>query len=125
MPPPRTATVGLRRGVRRLAAAGGTQPTRAPAPTAAPAPSSPRRGGGGAAPGGGAGPTPPRGGGGGDERASGRGGGNCGTLPAVNGAESQRYWDAKARENALYYVDNKLDYESPDTDDFWRHGDDV
>jgi SAM-dependent methyltransferase len=43
----------------------------------------------------------------------------------VNGAESERYWDEKARENALFYVDNEIDYSDPDTDAFWRRGDEV
>lgn len=38
-------------------------------------------------------------------------------------ADFERYWDARARENALYYVDNELDYASPDVDAFWRGGD--
>jgi SAM-dependent methyltransferase len=43
----------------------------------------------------------------------------------VNGAESERYWDERARENALYYVDNEVDFGDPDTDGFWRRGDEV
>lgn len=38
-------------------------------------------------------------------------------------AESERYWDARARENALYYVDNRLDYRNPDSQAFWDGGD--
>ena len=40
-------------------------------------------------------------------------------------AESERFWDEKARENALYYVDNRVDYGSPDADEFWRGGDEA
>jgi SAM-dependent methyltransferase len=47
------------------------------------------------------------------------------TVRAVSGAESERYWDELARENALYYVDNEADYDRPDTDAFWRRGDEV
>jgi SAM-dependent methyltransferase len=43
----------------------------------------------------------------------------------VSGAESERYWDERARENALYFVDNEVDYDDPDTDAFWRRGQDV
>jgi SAM-dependent methyltransferase len=43
----------------------------------------------------------------------------------MSGVESERYWDERARENALYFVDNEVDYHDPDTDAFWRHGDEV
>jgi SAM-dependent methyltransferase len=43
----------------------------------------------------------------------------------VSGAESERYWDERARENALFYVDNEIDYDDPDTDEFWRRGEGV
>jgi SAM-dependent methyltransferase len=39
--------------------------------------------------------------------------------------DSERYWDERARENALYFVDNEIGYDDPDTDAFWRHGDEV
>lgn len=35
---------------------------------------------------------------------------------------SERYWDERARENALYYVDNRVDYANPDEEAFWRGG---
>ena len=38
---------------------------------------------------------------------------------------SERFWDEKARENALYFVDNELDYDNPDAHGFWRRGDEV
>ena len=47
------------------------------------------------------------------------------TLRAVGYVRSERFWDEKARENALYFVDNELDYDNPDTDGFWRRGEDV
>lgn len=43
----------------------------------------------------------------------------------MSGAESERYWDERARENALFYVDNRVDYSDPDTDAFWRGGDEA
>jgi SAM-dependent methyltransferase len=46
-------------------------------------------------------------------------------VPPVSGAESERFWDEKARENALFYVDNRVDYDDPDTDAFWRGGDEA
>ena len=41
------------------------------------------------------------------------------------GVDSERYWDERAKENALYYVDNEIGYDDPDTDAFWRRGDEV
>ena len=34
----------------------------------------------------------------------------------------RRFWDARARENALYFVDNTLDYRDPDEARFWQQG---
>lgn len=34
----------------------------------------------------------------------------------------QEFWDARARENALYFVDNLNDYNRPDVDRFWADG---
>src|SRR3954471_146024 len=51
-------------------------------------------------------------------------GGRC-TVPRVSGVESERFWDEKARENALYFVDNEIGYDDPDTDAFWRRGEEV
>ena len=39
-----------------------------------------------------------------------------------DGAHMREFWDARARENALYFVDSTLDYRSPDTGRFWREG---
>jgi SAM-dependent methyltransferase len=44
---------------------------------------------------------------------------------AVAKADSERYWDERARENALYFVDNEIGYNDPDTDAFWRRGEEV
>lgn len=33
-----------------------------------------------------------------------------------------RFWDARARENAPFFVDNRLDYTDADLDVFWRRG---
>jgi SAM-dependent methyltransferase len=43
----------------------------------------------------------------------------------VTGVDSERYWDERARENALYFVDNEIGYDDPDTDAFWRRGEEV
>jgi SAM-dependent methyltransferase len=40
-------------------------------------------------------------------------------------ADSQRFWDERARENALYFVDNRVDYRDADDERFWRGGDEV
>jgi SAM-dependent methyltransferase len=34
----------------------------------------------------------------------------------------RRFWDARARENALYYIDSGLDYRDPDPAVFWERG---
>lgn len=39
--------------------------------------------------------------------------------------EAQRFWDAAARENALFFVDNNLDYRTPDVERFWAEGADA
>ena len=40
----------------------------------------------------------------------------------MRGEESERFWDERAKENAFYFVDDRLDYASPDADLFWRQG---
>jgi SAM-dependent methyltransferase len=50
----------------------------------------------------------------------------CVRCPAVTTAtDMQRYWDEKAREDAFYFVDNRLDYRSPDVERFWTGGDEA
>jgi SAM-dependent methyltransferase len=34
----------------------------------------------------------------------------------------KRFWDARAKEDAFYFVDNQLDYKNPDIDRFWDGG---
>lgn len=34
----------------------------------------------------------------------------------------QRFWDARAEENPLWFIDTRLDYVHPDEDRFWRNG---
>jgi SAM-dependent methyltransferase len=34
----------------------------------------------------------------------------------------RRFWDARARENALFYIDSGLDYRYPDPGTFWQRG---
>jgi len=40
----------------------------------------------------------------------------------MRGEQMRRFWDDRARENAYYYVDNRLDYGDPDTEQFWTEG---
>jgi len=47
------------------------------------------------------------------------------TVGRVSGAESERFWDDRAREHALHFVDTEVDYDDPDTDAFWRRGEEV
>ena len=37
----------------------------------------------------------------------------------------KRYWDERAEENAYYYVDNRLEFGSPDAERFWADGERV
>jgi SAM-dependent methyltransferase len=34
----------------------------------------------------------------------------------------RRFWDARAKENAFYFIDNRLCYDAPDVDRFWAEG---
>jgi SAM-dependent methyltransferase len=34
----------------------------------------------------------------------------------------RRFWDRRAREDAFYFVDNRLEYGDPDVDRFWEDG---
>jgi SAM-dependent methyltransferase len=40
----------------------------------------------------------------------------------ADGERMQSFWDERARENALYFVDNTIDYRHPDADRFWTEG---
>jgi SAM-dependent methyltransferase len=37
----------------------------------------------------------------------------------------QLYWDERAREDAFYFVDNRLDYRTPNVERFWAGGDEA
>src|SRR4051794_35004373 len=37
----------------------------------------------------------------------------------------RRFWDERAREDPWYFVDSRLDYRRPDTERFWRGGEEV
>lgn len=44
-------------------------------------------------------------------------------LPRVADADHMReFWDARAREDAWYFVDNEQDYRDPDPEKFWATG---
>ena len=36
--------------------------------------------------------------------------------------DAERFWDERAREQALYFVDNTIDYQDPDVERFWTGG---
>jgi len=38
------------------------------------------------------------------------------------GSEMRSYWDARAREDAFFFVDNRLEYRHPDLERFWAGG---
>ncbi len=41
------------------------------------------------------------------------------------GAAAKRFWDARAREDALYFVENRLRHRAPDEEWFWTEGERV
>lgn len=43
----------------------------------------------------------------------------------MTGAGGQRFWDARAREHALHFVDTETDYAEPDAEAFWQRGERV
>lgn len=43
-------------------------------------------------------------------------------MAAVVERNAERFWDRRARENALYFVDNQLDYRDSDPEAFWQGG---
>lgn len=43
----------------------------------------------------------------------------------MSGSGARQFWDEKARENALYFVDNEVGYDDPDVEAFWRRGEEV
>src|SRR5436309_6025882 len=44
-------------------------------------------------------------------------------VPTVSsGRQMQQFWDARAREDAYYFVDDRLDYRHPDIERFWAEG---
>jgi SAM-dependent methyltransferase len=40
----------------------------------------------------------------------------------MNPSEAGRFWDNRADEDAMYFVDNRLEYGNPDTERFWADG---
>src|SRR5687767_2957871 len=39
--------------------------------------------------------------------------------------EMREFWDARAAENPMYYVDNRVSYADPDSDEFWASGPEI
>lgn len=44
------------------------------------------------------------------------------TGPDASSGAMAAFWDAKARENAMYFIHSILDYNNPDERDFWSSG---
>jgi SAM-dependent methyltransferase len=40
----------------------------------------------------------------------------------ATGAHMRRFWDERAREDAFFFVDDRLEYGRPDEERFWREG---
>ena len=40
----------------------------------------------------------------------------------MTSGSSERFWDERAREQALFFVDNTVDYRAPDVERFWAEG---
>jgi SAM-dependent methyltransferase len=45
-----------------------------------------------------------------------------GQVTMANADSMRSFWDAKARENAMYFIHSVLDYEHPDEESFWSSG---
>lgn len=43
----------------------------------------------------------------------------------MRNGSSERFWDERAREQPLYFVDNTVDYRNPDVERFWTQGADA
>jgi SAM-dependent methyltransferase len=43
----------------------------------------------------------------------------------MGAAAAEEFWDARAREQALFFVDNRLDYRRPDAEAFWAGGEEA
>jgi SAM-dependent methyltransferase len=43
-------------------------------------------------------------------------------LRTTSERRMRRFWNRRARENALYFVDNRLGYSDPDVERFWEEG---
>lgn len=56
--------------------------------------------------------------------AAGRAGANLAFMspPGATGRRMRRFWDRRAREDAFYFVDHRLQYGNPDLEAFWAQG---
>src|SRR3954447_23307991 len=43
-------------------------------------------------------------------------------LHGVSATDAERFWDERAREHALFFVDNRLPYRASDAEGFWAGG---
>jgi SAM-dependent methyltransferase len=46
-------------------------------------------------------------------------------MPPMETGHMRRFWDARAREDAFFFVDNTGRYGAPDTERFWSSGDET
>jgi SAM-dependent methyltransferase len=46
-------------------------------------------------------------------------------FAGVSGPHMERFWDARAREDALFFVDSRMAYSAPDEEQFWRGGEEA
>ena len=47
------------------------------------------------------------------------------TIRPVSGSHMERFWDARAREDAFWFVDSRLEYGAPDEQAFWAGGEEA
>ena len=40
----------------------------------------------------------------------------------VKASDARRFWDSRAEEDAFFFIDDRLEYGSPDLDQFWAEG---
>ena len=57
--------------------------------------------------------------------APGPAGGRAARVSPVRGPDMRRFWDERAREDAFFFVDDRLTYRHPDLDSFWRGGEEA
>ncbi|MDQ6747543.1 MAG: methyltransferase domain-containing protein [Candidatus Dormibacteraeota bacterium] len=46
-------------------------------------------------------------------------------VPSASTEAMRAFWDARAKENAMWYIQSKLDFQNPDPQAFWASGEDA